>query len=230
MTARVVVSLGTYHLPFDRLVDWTDSWQRPQGVEVLVQHGVSRSAQDADNVVMLPHPVLLQTYSAADVLVLQGGAGGVMDALAVGHVPIVVPRLPELNEVVDHHQVHFGRLLARDGLVHLAETEAMLHELLDQALGGRVEVRRTVSYRSPGAAVAIRHLDGLATTAGESAEPVSRGAEPAAARAGIAGSGMERALRRGLWVGRRLVPSARKGSAPQLDVAAPRPRQETPAG
>ena len=51
----------------------------------------------------------------------------------MGAVPIVVPRQHRLGEHVDDHQVAFSRRLAADGGgIHLAETEAELHRLLDR--------------------------------------------------------------------------------------------------
>jgi hypothetical protein len=57
-----------------------------------------------------------------------------MDCRALGLVPIVVPRLRRLGEVVDDHQVAFARRMALAGDVHVAETEPNLHRLLDQVV------------------------------------------------------------------------------------------------
>jgi UDP-N-acetylglucosamine transferase subunit ALG13 len=69
------------------------------------------------------------------VVVTQGGPGGIMDSRECGTVPIVVPRLARLDEVVDDHQVAFTRQLAGRGLVVAAESEAELHAALDRAVG-----------------------------------------------------------------------------------------------
>ena len=50
--------------------------------------------RNSQNHEVLSHKELLEHYRAADAIVLQGGAGGVMDARKVGRIPIVVPRIP----------------------------------------------------------------------------------------------------------------------------------------
>ena len=61
-------------------------------------------------------------------------SGDEEDSRECGAVPIVVPRLARLDEVVDDHQVAFARQLAGRGLVVVAESEAELHAALDRAV------------------------------------------------------------------------------------------------
>lgn len=161
----MVVSAGTYHFGFDRLMDWTQSWlaQHPE-VVATVQHGTSRPVPGADNREIIPHPELLDLHRSASVVVLQGGAGGVMDTRELGIVPIVVPRIPMNHEVVDDHQIVFARRLRDLGIVHLAESEGALHRLLDQALSSNLPVRPDRRPPTPGAAAAAAALDALLAT------------------------------------------------------------------
>ena len=94
-------------------------------------------------------------------IVLQGGAGGVMDARELGILPIVVPRIPVNDEVVDDHQIVFARRLRDLGIVHVAESEPELHRLLDQALASTLPVRPEQRPETPGAATAAAALDAL---------------------------------------------------------------------
>lgn len=130
----LVATVGTDHHKFDRLIDWLDHWLLAHDdVKTLIQHGSSRPPALGDDVVMLPRAELLGHMRAASVIVAQGGPGSIMDARESGHVPIVVPRLSALNEVVDDHQVDFCRKLAASGWIHLAESEAQLRTHLDRA-------------------------------------------------------------------------------------------------
>jgi UDP-N-acetylglucosamine transferase subunit ALG13 len=131
-----MVTVGTDHHRFDRLMDWIERWQagHPGAVRWVVQHGSTRPLTGADNFGMTPRAELLELLRAADLVVTQGGPGGIMDSRACGIVPIVVPRLARLDEVVDDHQVAFTRQLARAGLVLAAEAEAELHAALDRAV------------------------------------------------------------------------------------------------
>ncbi len=131
-----VVTVGTDHHRFDRLMDWLEHWnaERPGAVRWIVQHGSSRPLDGAENVGLLPRDGLLELLRGADLVLTQGGPGGIMDSRACGTVPIVVPRLARLDEVVDDHQVAFARQLARGGLVVVAESEPDLHAALDRAV------------------------------------------------------------------------------------------------
>ena len=144
MTRRrtVLVSAGTYHLPFHRLVDWMQPWVLEHGdVRVIMQHGPGKTLDGAENYAMVPYGELLALMAEADAIVLQGGAGGVMDARALGRIPILVPRVPIDDEVVDDHQLVFTHRIAELGLARRATTANDLWRLLDAALAGTIETR-----------------------------------------------------------------------------------------
>jgi UDP-N-acetylglucosamine transferase subunit ALG13 len=133
---HVFVTLGTDHHRFDRLITWVDLWTPPAGVavDILVQHGATRPPQAGRGVPYLDTEALREVLAESDVVVAQGGPGGIMDARRAGRVPIVVPRRAALDEVVDDHQVAFARRLARAGTVRVVETCEQLHLQLDQAV------------------------------------------------------------------------------------------------
>lgn len=133
---KTVVSLGTDYHPFDRLVSWMDEWleQQPAPPSCLVQHGYSRPPHFAPGVTMVSHQEILDLYTSADVVVVQGGPGSIFDALSTGHIPIAVPRRAQLKEVVDDHQVEFTRQLVKQGLAVMAETKESLWAELEHAV------------------------------------------------------------------------------------------------
>lgn len=132
---RVVVTVGTDHHPFDRLMGWIETWAAANPtVPVLVQRGDSRPPSGLDSVPMLGYDALVGAMALADAVVAQGGPGGIMDARSVGRCPIVVPRRGSLGEHVDDHQVRFCAAMADRGLVRLAESVEELHALLDDAV------------------------------------------------------------------------------------------------
>ena len=134
-TPLVVVSAGTYHLPFDRLMEWMQRWRdaNPE-VRLLVQHGPSQPVEGADNIALLPYDELLARCADADAVVLQGGAGGVMDMRSLKVVPIVVPRVPGGGEVVDDHQLVFTAEMEKLGVIRRATTYDELEALLTATL------------------------------------------------------------------------------------------------
>lgn len=156
--ALVVVSAGTYHLPFDRLSRWIQEWlDGRDGVRVVMQHGPSQPVKGAENVRMLPYAELLELCRSADAVVLQGGAGGVMDMRALGIMPIVVPRVPGNGEVVDDHQLVFSAEMESLGIIRRALTAADLARLLDQALADDDANAAPPAIATPGAEV-VREL------------------------------------------------------------------------
>jgi UDP-N-acetylglucosamine transferase subunit ALG13 len=92
--------------------------------------------------------------ASAAAVVCHGGPGTILGARHTGAVPIVVPRQHRLGEHVDDHQVAFSRRLAADGdEIHLAETEADLHRLLDRVAAEPAAFRAGPGDRATGGAV-----------------------------------------------------------------------------
>lgn len=136
MTASVLVSVGTDHHPFTRLIEWVDSWADAlaQPVDLVVQHGSSRPSRLGRNEALLGHDEILELFRNATVLVTQVGPGTILDANAVGRLPIVVARHPELGEHVDGHQIAFGRFMHEQGHAWCVDTADDLHAAMTRAL------------------------------------------------------------------------------------------------
>ncbi|MFN8017709.1 MAG: glycosyltransferase [Acidimicrobiales bacterium] len=141
-TPTVLVTVGTDHHRFDRLIGWVDRWAAAHpDVHVTVQHGTADPPANGEAMVMLGYDDLVGRMRDADVVVAQGGPATIMDARSVGHRPVVVPRLAALDEVVDDHQVAFCDWMASKELVWVAADEDGLHDLLDRALADPTLVR-----------------------------------------------------------------------------------------
>jgi UDP-N-acetylglucosamine transferase subunit ALG13 len=140
----VVVSVGTDHHRFDRLIGWMDNWLRKQTEppSCLVQYGSSAAPLAADGVDLMSKDEMVALYSSAKVVVVQGGPGSIFDARGVGHLPIAIPRKAVLKEVVDDHQVAFCRQMEQEGEVILVEREDDLHAALDSAMKHPESVRK----------------------------------------------------------------------------------------
>lgn len=131
--ARVLVLVGTDFHRFDRLVGWVDRWAADTGADVLVQYGTSRPPQVATGLPYLDWDKLQSELAEADAVVSHGGPATISEARKAGHLPVVVPRDPQLDEHVDQHQQQFSRRLGASGLVMLAETESTLRAALSAA-------------------------------------------------------------------------------------------------
>ena len=131
----VVVSVGTDHHPFDRLVGWMDRWagEHP-AVEVIIQRGSAAPTEWAESHELIPYDELCDLFARATVVITHGGPSTVMDIRAAGRLPIVFPRDPAHGEHIDHHQLRFGQHLARQRLAKVVFGHHELHSALDRAL------------------------------------------------------------------------------------------------
>lgn len=131
----VVVTLGTDHHPFTRLVEWVDRWARDHPEHAcLIQHGTAPAPTHAEGYAVLDPADIPELMARAGVVVGHAGPGTILDARGAGRLPVVVPRLAAFGEVVDDHQVTFGRWMAERGQAICVEDEATLCDHLDAAL------------------------------------------------------------------------------------------------
>lgn len=136
------VTVGTIEHPFTRLVGWADAWAaaHPEA-SVLVQYGTAEPPRHAAGKPWLPHAEHVATMTAADVVVTQGGPGGITDCRKAGKLPIVVARDSRLGETVDDHQLRFTAHVHRYDRIALAHTRAEFDELVARALAAPHEFR-----------------------------------------------------------------------------------------
>lgn len=158
--AEVLVSVGTDHHPFDRLVRWVDAWAAAHPLHsCFVQYGTSARPEACAAMDNLRYEDLLQAMQTSAVIVSHGGPATIMDARACGRLPLVVPRRADLGEHVDDHQVRFSRWMAGRRQVMLAESEQELHQHLDSALRHPDRVR--IDPHDPDIEASVRRFAGL---------------------------------------------------------------------
>ena len=134
-TYTVVVSVGTDHHPFERLVQWADQWAvlHPDRT-IFIQRGSAEAPRNSPSAEIVGHGELLRMFASSTVVVSHGGPSTVMDARSSGRLPIVVPRDPERGEHVDGHQMRFADHLELHGLARVAGSDFEFRELLDEAM------------------------------------------------------------------------------------------------
>jgi UDP-N-acetylglucosamine transferase subunit ALG13 len=133
---RVVVTVGTDHHPFDRLVQWINAWlvAHPEQVPgFFVQSGSTSVVPACRGSRWLEVKRLEAMLDGADVIVCHGGPESVATAWARDLLPIVVPRLSQLGEHVDDHQLDFSLKMAELGRIRLAQTSAEFVSILAAA-------------------------------------------------------------------------------------------------
>jgi UDP-N-acetylglucosamine transferase subunit ALG13 len=138
----ILVTVGSSHLPFDRLLRALDG--ADLGVDLVVQHGPSAvRPAGARCLEFVPAQELADLVREARVVVTHAGVGSILVALGNGRHPLVVPRLKVHGEAVDDHQLGSARRFARAELVTLVEDPAALpqaiaaHTVAGVAVNGR---------------------------------------------------------------------------------------------
>lgn len=132
----VVVSVGTDHHRFDRMIRWTEHYanQHPE-IRFVVQRGTSNSPRTLESHELIAHDELRDLFAEASVVICHGGPSTVMDARSVGRKPVVVPRDPELDEHIDGHQMRFARHLDEHHMAVVVWSEVEFFAALDRAIG-----------------------------------------------------------------------------------------------
>ncbi len=126
----VVISVGTDHHPFDRVLEWAACAQRQLGVHFVAQRGATAPHCGIESFEYIPAPELEARMRAADAVVCHGGPGTIGLCRSAGQRPIVVPRDPSLGEHVDDHQIRWTAKLAEQGEIDLVKSCDALIELL----------------------------------------------------------------------------------------------------
>jgi UDP-N-acetylglucosamine transferase subunit ALG13 len=110
----IFVCVGTSVSGFQRLAQWVvDAQERGllKGSLFFQTRGLVEVRSGWVVVETLEPDEYVESMRRADVVITHGGVSA-LQAMGVGKVPIIVPRRPELGEVVDNHQIEFAMKLA----------------------------------------------------------------------------------------------------------------------
>ena len=108
----IFVTVGTHEQPFNRLLKCIDNMIESGQIneKVVVQKGYTDyepKNYKADK--LISYEDMQQNIENARIVITHGGPASFIAPLAIGKIPIVVPRKKELNEHVNNHQVDFCR-------------------------------------------------------------------------------------------------------------------------
>lgn len=123
----IFVTVGA-QMPFDRLVRRVDEWAGERGrTDVFAQIGPSEyAARHLETTRFLAPPAFRAHVERASALVAHAGMGTILTALQLGKPLLVLPRLVELRETRNDHQVATARHFADSGRVLAAfETDEL---------------------------------------------------------------------------------------------------------
>ena len=154
---RVLVTVGTDHHPFNRLMGWTNDWlgaHPEQTAGFFVQSGTVTVPPACPSSQFLDVETMDGLLDETDVLVCHGGPETIAAAWERGFLPVVVPRLPQFGEHVDDHQLRFALKLAELGRIWLAQSAAEFTACLSDATRDPARLRANVPAAHTDAAVA----------------------------------------------------------------------------
>lgn len=106
----IFVTVGTHEQPFNRLVEEVDRLKGAGEIddEVIIQRGYSTyEPKYCKSYDLIPWEEMQKYNREARIVITHGGPASFLDVLALGKVPIVVPRQAQLNEHVNDHQLEF---------------------------------------------------------------------------------------------------------------------------
>lgn len=133
----IVVTIGTKG-PFPRLLRALEGYRDAHpGERIWVQHGDSPLPTGMEGVPLTPRDDLLARMKQADVVVSHAGCGALLDAISLGHAPVVVPRLARHGEHVNDHQLELLEALAAAGRIVPCVEEDGLAGAVQEARGRR---------------------------------------------------------------------------------------------
>lgn len=128
----ILLSLGTHQQPFPRALDLVEPLARG-GEELLIQHGATAPRPELPNtrwVEFMAFADLVEAMQGARGVVCHAGVGTIVTSIRAGHIPVVIPRRPDLGEHVDNHQMDIASRYAERGLVRCVTDETDLAPLL----------------------------------------------------------------------------------------------------
>lgn len=112
----IFVTVGTHEQPFNRLIEEVDRLKGEGAFEddVVIQRGYSTyDPKYCTCYDLIPYEDMQKYNREARIVITHGGPASFIDVLALGKVPIVVPRQAKFNEHINDHQLEFCREVSR---------------------------------------------------------------------------------------------------------------------
>lgn len=128
----IFVTVGTHEQPFDRLLKCIDKMVEEGKItdKVIIQKGYTDyEPKFCESSKLIPYDDMQKYINEADIVVTHGGPASFIAPLAVGKIPVVVPRKKDFNEHVNNHQLEFAKEVEkRMGNIIVAETDEEIED------------------------------------------------------------------------------------------------------
>lgn len=133
---KIFITVGTYHLQFDRLFIEIDNLIE-KGIlkqKVIAQIGSTKyTPKHYEYFDYCGQKKLHDIIANIDLVICQGGSGSIMDSLLRGKKVIGVPRLLEYKEFFDNHQIQLVGELEHSGLILAVYDIKNLEDIIKKA-------------------------------------------------------------------------------------------------
>ena len=130
----IFVTVGTHEQPFDRLLKCIDKMVEEGKItdKVIIQKGYTEyEPKYCESHKLISYDDMQKYINDADIVVTHGGPASFIAPLAIGKIPIVVPRKKDYNEHVNNHQLEFSKEVEkRMGNIIVAETDEEIEDAI----------------------------------------------------------------------------------------------------
>jgi beta-1,4-N-acetylglucosaminyltransferase len=127
----IFVTVGSAQYPFDRLMSALNQFSVR---DLIVQHGPAAAPRDVKEAYRwLTFDQVLRFMGEAETVIGHAGAGTILCAANMGHIPVVMPRLKRLGEAVDDHQVELAMAFERTERVTVVWDATTLSDRVSQS-------------------------------------------------------------------------------------------------
>lgn len=134
MMSGTFISLGNSHQPFTRFLAKIERVIEQLPKPVLVQRGhTDFVCTHAEVISFMDMQAFNKAINNHSLIILHGGAGSIIQALAHKKIPVVMARKKLFGEHIDDHQIEFVARLSSLGLIVDVENKNSLLEACDAA-------------------------------------------------------------------------------------------------
>lgn len=145
----IFVTVGTHEQSFERLLKVIDKMVENKQIKekVIIQKGYTDyEPVNCESHKLIPYEEMEKYIEEASIVVTHGGPASFIAPLAIGKIPVVVPRQKEYDEHVNNHQLEF-----------CTEVEKRMHNIIlatteEEIVDAIVNYKKKVSKMSKGMA------------------------------------------------------------------------------
>lgn len=131
----IFVTLGTFDMPFNRLLEYIDKLIESGKIneDVVVQSGFTKyNTKNFSVIDFMNNEEIERYYDQANFIISHGGTGSLMLGVKKGKKVIGVPRLSKYGEHNNDHQIEIVNLLKEQNLILSAYDYEELEDAVDK--------------------------------------------------------------------------------------------------